>query len=455
LAWTAQTGTSLCGLFFFLAVVSELLFRRRRSIDAAYYAAGAAAAAIVSSSIVFAHAYLAGDAAEWQFTGVCAAYGVASLVLNLRRRRPLLSYLGSGLIAAALAEAGFLHPVVDIDSPWMAVCLGHATISMALGFAFGRFANAAPVFVEPLLLSATLSSVASLAALLKIDQQPPLALSLHLGWLAALWLVLAVRRRSADWFAAFQAALAGSVVAAITAWLYEQPWVDHQSRALADPRSLQVYGIGLSLLCAGWSAARIALRRQAVAALFFNDDPVPVDRWTYRLLAIGGLALAAWGVAPGVLAELSSGGVAVIPAGSRAAVVFGPFAWWLVAAQSFALVVALWDRWRGGEVACGVLLIVASAVLAAGPFASSSATASALRWSLSGAFAIASTFVWLRAPLARGLQKLGCRCETAGHGSSIAQGLLLSLCAAPVLTVTGAVVAMRIDGLSPAGPAPG
>lgn len=451
-----QTGASLIGLFGLLTIASEVLARRGRPIDARYYAGGCVATAAVSLANVMAHAYLGGDARDRLVLGTCSFYGISGLLLNLRWRQPPLSYLASALLAVGLVDAGWLRPAVPLACPWMAVSLAHATMVLTLGLVCGRFfRHAASDFrhcvVEPLLHSASISSLASLASLPWIGDQPPFALSMHCGWLAALWLAMAIVRRSKGWFAGFQLALTAAVLAATTSWLDEQPWVDGRTIALPDPRSLQTYGIALSLLCAGWSAIGIVLRRVPGAGVLLEDRAVNVDRCTFYLLSLSSFALAAWSILPGVVAELFVGGAAV---GTKN-IAFGSLAWSLVAAQIFALLAALWHRWRWQETACSVLLVVTAAVLVAGAFAGATAAASALRWSLSVAFLACSACVWLRTPLARMAHKLGCRCQTNERDSLLAQGLLLSLGAAAVLLVTGAVVAMQLGGLRPASPSAG
>ncbi|HVX59447.1 MAG TPA: hypothetical protein VHC19_02560, partial [Pirellulales bacterium] len=456
LAFGEQTAALLTGLFIILAAGAEVWSRWGRPIEARYYAGGCLATAAVSLSSVFVHAYLVGAAGKWLVLGTCGIYALGSLLLNLRWRQPQLSFLASALLAAGMIDAGFMRPAVELSCPWMAVCLAHASIVTAIGLACRRLerrlaGNAKSVIAEPLLRSAAASSMASLAVLPWLAMQPAWALALHLFGLAVVWLMLAVIRRSTSWFAAFQIALTAAILAAVTSWLNDQPWMQNQIAAIFAPRALQAYGIGLGLLCAAWSAARIALRRVPGAALFLKSDAA-IDRLTFYGLSVGSFALAVWNALPEAAAELATGGAA---AAVQANVAFGQLAWLLTATQALALLIALWNRWRRQETVCGVLLISTTAVLAAGSFAASLAVASALRWSLSGAFLFGSALVWLRSPLSRALKKLRCRCEPDADAPRIVRGLLLALCAAPVLFITGAVVAMQASGWRPVGPLAG
>ena len=371
-------------------------------IEARYYAGGCLATAAVSLSSVLMHAYLVGDAGAWLVLGTCSIYGLGSLLLNLRWRQPQLSYLASALLAAGMIDAGFLRPAFALLCPWMTVWLAHATIVMAIGLACRRLegrivGNVQLIIAEPLLQSAVVSSIVSLAVLPWIAAQPAWALALHLAWLAAVWLVLAMIRRSTSWFAAFQIALTAAVLAVVTAWLNAQPWMQNQIATMSDPRALQAYGIGLGLLCAAWSADRIVLRRVRGAALLLQSDAA-IDRLTFYGLTLGSFLSAVWNALPAAAAELATGGGAAAVQGS---VAFGKSAWLLAAIQGLALLIALWNRWRRQETVCGVLLISTTAVLAAGSFAASLAVASALRWSLSGACCSARRIVWFRLPLRR------------------------------------------------------
>src|SRR6202042_3086668 len=75
-------------------------------------------------------------------------------------------------------------------------------------------------------------------------------------WLALLWLTLALLERSAAWFTVFQAGLSTAALFAVLAWLQRQVWFVDSPLGLADPRSIDGFLIGQSLLVLAWVLAR-------------------------------------------------------------------------------------------------------------------------------------------------------------------------------------------------------
>ena len=207
-------------------------------------------------------------------------------------------------------------------------------------------------------------------------------------------------RRSTSWFAAFQMVLTAAVLAAVTAWLNGQPWMQNQIAAMFGPRVLQATASVLA--CSAPHGRRPGLpcgefRRRVVSEERRQRRPPDILRTVRQQFCVGRL-------------ERLAGGDGGACHGRRAAaaqgsVAFGSFAWLLAATQAVALLIALWSRWRRQETVCGVLLIGTAAVLAVGPYAGSLAAASALRWSLSGTFLFGSALVWFRSSLEHGTGK--------------------------------------------------
>lgn len=456
---SAQTGTSLVGLFLALAAAAEFFSRRRRPSDALAYVGGCGVVAAVSLSLVAARGHLSGNADAWRAAAVFAIYGVGCLALNVRWRRPLATYGGAALVGGALIYAIAFTGTVDVPYRWLAIALAQATWTIVASVLFDRSRSVAPAFVQPLRQSGVFASLLAVATFAWFDWQQPLVLAIDLGWLAALWLLLAIVERSPGWFAAFQSAVYAAAAFAITSWLNDQSWVANDPRGLLHPRSLQVYGIGWGLIGLLWTVLRAALRDRPLLATIMRQNLVPVDRLVQGALIVGSLAMAAGGALPGIEAEFFGNGrlgaVAGVPVGALQDHAYGAAGWILAGVLAAAVFAALWQKWGKAQLIGGVLLLVNVALLVAGPVAASWATASALRWSLAAAFVIGSLSVWFRAPLARIAARCQCRIDLDAHAADLAAGLLIALTAAPVVCFSALAATLQILGEGPAGPLPG
>lgn len=96
-----STAVGLVGLLGLLAAAGTVLSRRGYRQHARYYFGGCGATAVASLALVTGHVLLGTEHALPIALGVCALYGVGSLVGNRWARLPWVSYVGLGLLAAA------------------------------------------------------------------------------------------------------------------------------------------------------------------------------------------------------------------------------------------------------------------------------------------------------------------------------------------------------------------
>lgn len=494
---SAQTGTSLVGLFVGLFIAAELLARRGRMNDALVYVGGCAVVAVISLSLVSVRGYLSGHADAWRAALVFAVYGLGCLAMNARWRRPIATHSGAALMGGALAYAIAFTGTFEVPYRWIVIALAQATWTTIASVLIDLQRAAAPALVagnapsvlsdgdaetaghkarsnlddlalensmaaafgEPLRQWGVGASLIVVVAFAWIDWQRPLMLSLDLAWLAAIWLVLAFAERSPRWFTAFQTAVYAAAAFAVTAWLKEQPWVIGNPRGLLHPRSLQVYGIGCGLIGLFWTMLRVALRRRPWFADLSPVGVVGVDRLIRYGLVITSFAMAAAGTLPGIEAEFLGNwqlrAMAGVPVWLMQDHAYEAFGWMLVGVLATGTIAALWDRWGRADLMASVLLLVNIAVLVAGPASANWAIASALRWSLAAAFVSGSLAVWFRRPLARIAERGQCRIDVGEHAAGLAAGWLIALAALPVVGFSGLVAGMRILGEAPAGPLPG
>ena len=242
-------------------------------------------------------------------------------------------------------------------------------------------------------------------------------------WLAAVWLVLARRKRSVVLFAAHQAALAFAVAGGRDR-LDEARRLDHPlpncrtatpnlleriasySHVLLEPRNLQVYGIALGLLSLVWVVVRIIDLRRGIDAERLLARSPSVD-WCIRhaVVVMQWLVVVFCTLAEVPRELVRSAASPSVTAIARNA--FGPTAWILLGVTAVMLVATLWERWRTAELVAVLLAAATLPCLIAGRFAPDLAVASALRWGLAISFALCSVAVWRRAHVAEVCRRIG------------------------------------------------
>jgi hypothetical protein len=381
-------------------------------------------------------------------TVTAAILALTAFLLAHVLRRPEPAWLGSLLVFAALAHL-FIWDVNEgaIARPLLVALLAHATLALLGALLLpARSASDGSPLHAPLSQSAQITSILAVP-LLFLPGIVPLVLAEYTFWLAALWLLIGWIQRSPGWFTAFQAALSMAVVCAVRAALPEYEWF--------DPRGLQGYGIGLGLLGLGWITARAGLSSsQNVRGLW--DAPWPsLDRVVLAGLVVGQFALALWGISSGIVTELTPAGhVSLLTWPPDAAHAYGPGAWVLLGVQALVLLAALREKRRASIILGLLVLALTVPLLAAGPFESEQATASALRWGLALCFVVCSALVWLRRSLARLVGAVGVTIAPDSLAVHWTHGLL-GVVAAGVLLLTAQVAVLGFAGLRPTGPAPG
>lgn len=214
-----------------------------------------------------------------------AGYGLSALAMNVRYRKPAVTYLGLGLLVAA---TGWALSGLPMGLTWASALLGLATAAVLASLLLDILLTKRPspnpeairrAFVQPLgHVGLCVSWLAGLAML--HGPWPMLPLAGCTFWLGAVWLVTAWTRRSVGLMTASQMVLTLATVLATTAWLERFPWNTARPVDLMDPRCLQAYGIGLALLSLVWVAMRIATRASAVARHLFHSPRSTSTRWS-------------------------------------------------------------------------------------------------------------------------------------------------------------------------------
>jgi hypothetical protein len=403
--------------------------------------------AMIGVVATLATAWLDRVAIDWSPVPVLTVTCLAAVcfVLAWPYRSPARTWIGS-----LVALAGVVHTLnfnyTGAVQPWLMALLLHSTAALAAGLLLdARAPTLRRVIGQPLTDSALVSSLLVVPAAMFGPWTGAVSLACCLFWLAAIWLVLAWRRREAVLFAAHQTALTAAVFAGTTAWLQHVGRITDFSQDCVEPGNLQVYGIALGLLSLVWIAARIGTGKLSSELRELIDRWPSVD-WIVRngLIAAESVLVAVC-LVPEVLRELV--GRAVVPAA------FDGSAWMLLAVLAAVFLAALWERWREAELAAIILLVAVAAGLTASRFAADLAVASALRWSLALGFVACSVVIWQRDRVLGWCRLASTRVELGTAGPRIARGVLLAVTALPALGLTLLAAALQLGGARPAGPA--
>jgi hypothetical protein len=344
------------------------------------------------------------------------------------RRQSARTVLASAVLLAGLVHTFVLNYPSLVRHPWQVALLAHAGLAVfgaglvtwALSAATaGRRRLAGRLFVEPLCDTGIASSVAGLGLLVGIANRPA-SLAACFAVLAAIWIVLAVMRRSSRWMALHQIALAAAAGFGTYAWYRELPlenWVAthfHVAHAV---------GVALSLLALAWVMLRMAVRGQRLPGSLLQPAwPMP-DQLLKHGLVVAQLAYLAHSSAMG---NLLPGAWAV---------------WGLLVA---VLVLSLWERWAEAELADSLLLAVSLAWLVAGPVGRDPANRVAWSWALATCCLAISAASWARRPIEHACRAAKMRLDLGPAARYVALAVWLAFAwlvvqAVPSLPVTLAV----------------
>jgi hypothetical protein len=403
------------------------------------------------------------------FLVAATAFALAALY-----RQPALTWIGSMTALVAFAHLGGF--ALEL-SPWrvaiLLALLVHTTLATVAAMLWRAEPRKRPddeidigpltrlhspdLFVNPLRYSARLTTCLVVPLLLFPVVGLAGAWAGFALWTSLLLLVPAVAWRERGAFPAFQAVLTWSAVLVGLAWVEAQSWFPGRFGVL-DPRALQAYGVAVGILSVAWQITRRALNQFDEVRRLWSEFSPSIDRVVLGLVVVGQLLLAAGGLFPAVVEELTPHGSdpIFVPVGETAHI-WAIGAWLLLGLLAVAVGLSL--RWFDDMPAdagiIGLLLLVLTVpFLVAGGFAPELAAASALRWGLAAAFLVGSMFIMARNDVGHEFAKLGFRSRLSPWGPT-ALRVLLALPAGTVLLLTFAVAVVGFGGDVPTGPAAG
>jgi hypothetical protein len=387
-----------------------------------------------------------------------------TFVQGWRWRSRGLSWLGSGLVLTGIGHVLIARlpdwfPQTEFSTPLLVITtlLGHAAVVQIGGLAI-RLWRKDDVFLFAIPLGESALVTMSLAVPVLLFDVQPSELAIRAGfclWLAVLWLASAIIERRRQVFALFQATLSVAVLFGVSQFLVDQEWlIDRYPQGFLDPRSLQMFGLGLTGLSLAWAVARILLRSNPRMQSLFSAVRPGFDRvQLYVLVAVQALLIAV-GVLPGILSEMAPAGGVVPNPVHFVEYLLGYRAWLWLAALAVVFIVWLWEsrtalNQTGMLTGLLVLAILASG-LYAGTFAAEQATASALRWDLAVCFLVVSVLLILRTQLAALATTL--RLQAPLHETAdLLRGILVLATAFPVVGLTVWMALEVFAGQSPRG----
>jgi hypothetical protein len=433
---SATTGYVLMPVAAVFAGIAWWLRGVRR--DEASFMYGLVTAVTAAASLALGFWFGFGRQGDPQnITWLLVIYAVGALAAGVVLGRVDAARGGAAiLLAAAVQCVVFRYGTAwRLEQPWVTALLAHATL-MAVGcgalvtIVAGRMRVPSAMWaarfadvLRALIWSAVVTSAAAAIWLVTtVRSAPAHALAIHLAWLGAVWVTLAVLSASPAIFTASQVALVLAIIFGVTADVESQEWYAAARYPWLDPWFLAIAGIALAAYCilfgiVRWLIGRAEARREAdvlesaapkwtdSAQRLWNTPWLSVD----RLVAIGTVVLvvvlAAYAVAPGVAQELSPTEVAgerVPPSlstfeisGIPHAHAAGRLAWLFLGSVALMLVLGLWqqsERWR---VLGLVVVAMAMCALVAARWEADVAVASALRWTTACFFVIASIAMWV------------------------------------------------------------
>ncbi|HEX8199276.1 MAG TPA: hypothetical protein VF590_02230, partial [Isosphaeraceae bacterium] len=258
-------------------------------------------------------------------------------------------------------------------------------------------------------LATSIATGASVAVVAVAAGATAATLAMDLLWLALVWLALAWRDVAPRLFAAAQAALTGSVVAAVTALLQGRGWYASAPLGWLDPWSVQAHALALGGLALGWIGVRVGVRARrigrsgspgdaAAIAVTLLEPPWPAfDRWLRGAVVLALVALAVYGVLPGAAREwtprdlavrlggaATAGTTRVVPPAAAFEIdgvphghALGVGSWAVLVVALAVLLAGQWERFRRVDLLGALLAATMAAPLLAGRWESDMAAASA------------------------------------------------------------------------------
>src|SRR5262245_28216645 len=208
------SGHALALLFALFAVASEWWLKKERKTESRIYGIGAVVAGAFGLLLITAHGFrLAGD--PHHAAPGYAFYALAAFLIAWRREKVVASWIGCALLSLTILQTlafKFIDTLAEYHPVRLSFLVFANVATVAAVVVTVRSERARKLFARPFALSALIASVGVAPFLIFGGWIATRQISARMLWLGAIWLVIAWLRRSPVLFAAFQLALASSVV---------------------------------------------------------------------------------------------------------------------------------------------------------------------------------------------------------------------------------------------------
>ncbi|HEX5080472.1 MAG TPA: hypothetical protein VFY40_00400, partial [Blastocatellia bacterium] len=381
------SGYTLVLLFALFAAASEGWLKKERKIESRIYGIGAVFAGALSLLLITAHGFGSpGD--PYHAAPVYAFYALAAFAVAWRREKLLAVWIGGALSYLAILQTlafKFGQELTEYQPVRLSSLVFANVATVAAIIANIKSGRARKLFAGPFASSALIASVAVAPFLIFEGWMTTAQISTRLLWLAAIWFVIAWLKRSPVLFAAFQMALATSVVFK-TADLFGHDWPHSFIR---DLRTIQAQAVALAMLSLAWIVARLALVRFGVAAeiaesgkeegeapaRFFDraaaakllyPEWLGVDRAVTLLLSAFLVGLSLYGVYVRMVDGSFFEWALSTESRIYAATALGAGSWALLAALSLVFTAGLWERFEKRSALAMLILLACACLLVTG-----------------------------------------------------------------------------------------
>lgn len=453
--YSMTSGYAFALLFALFAVASEWLLKKERKIESRIYGISAVVAGTFGLLLTTAHGF--GGAGDPHHAAPSYAfYALAAFVIAWRREKVVASWVGSALSFLAILQTlafKFGHELAPYQPVRLSALVFANAATVVAVTASIKGERARRLFARTFTSSALIASLAVAPFLIFEGWMTTAQISARMLWLAAIWLVIAWLMRSPLLFAAFQLALASSVVFGI-AFLFGHQW---PHSFVGDLRTMQAQAVALAMLSLAWISARLALRKLGVVADVAESgkddgeaptrlfDPAAaakllypgwpgVDRVITLLLLAFIVSLSLYGGYVGMI-EARPDSALSTEIRNFAATAAGWGSWSLLLALSLVFVAGLWERFEKWAALAMMILLACACLLIAGRWWDVGLTPAVYRWASAMAFAAVTSLIVARNQVAQGFKRFDWpQMEERSKGLSAALRMSsIALFVAPVL----------------------